>query len=138
LMSALLRGRRFILALLSAFAAVAMVLAAIGLYGVIAYGVAQRRREFGVRLALGAQRKQIARMIVSQGARIAAVGAAIGMFGALATGRFIAAFLFEVQPRDLGVFAIVSGALVGVALLACLVPAHRATTVDAAEVLRGD
>jgi putative ABC transport system permease protein len=138
LMSELLRGRRFILVLLSSFAAVAAALAAIGLYGVVAYGVSQRRREFGVRLALGAQRRQIARMVVLEGGQIAAAGAVIGGLGALAIGRFIAAFLFEVGTRDVTVFAVVSVGLIGIAMLACVVPAHRATTVDAAEVLRGD
>jgi putative ABC transport system permease protein len=138
LMSELLRGRRFILVLLSSFAAVAATLAAIGLYGVVAYGVSQRRREFGVRLALGAQRRQIARMVVLEGGQIAAAGAVIGGLGALAIGRFIAAFLFEVGARDVTVFAVVAVGLIGIAMLACVVPAHRATTVDAAEVLRGD
>ncbi len=138
LMSQLLRGRRFILMLLSSFAAVAITLAAIGLYGVVAYGVSQRRREFGVRMALGAQRREIARMIVMEGGRIAAAGVIVGGLGALATGRFMAAFLFEVSARDAGLLAMVSGGLIAVALLACVVPAHRATTVDAAEVLRGE
>jgi putative ABC transport system permease protein len=138
LMSQLLRGRRFILMLLSSFAAVAITLAAIGLYGVVAYGVSQRRREFGVRMALGAQSREIARMIVMEGGRIAAAGVVVGGLGALATGRFMAAFLFEVSARDAGLLAIVSGGLIAVALLACVVPAHRATTVDAAEVLRGE
>jgi putative ABC transport system permease protein len=100
--------------------------------------VSQRRREFGVRLALGAQRRQIGRMVVLEGGQIAAAGAVIGGLGALATGRFIAAFLFEVGARDVTVFAIVSVGLIAIAMLACVVPAHRATTVDAAEVLRGD
>jgi predicted permease len=138
LMSELLRGRRFILMLLSSFAVVAIALAAIGLYGVVAYGVSQRRREFGVRMALGAQRREIGRMILAEGGRIAAAGVLVGGLGALATGRFIAAFLFEVKAHDAGVFASVSVGLIAIALLACVVPAHRATTVDAAEVLRGD
>jgi putative ABC transport system permease protein len=138
LMSELLRGRRFVLMLLSSFAVVAIALAAIGLYGVVAYGVSQRRREFGVRMALGAQRGEIARMILTESGRIAAAGVLIGGLGALATGRFIAAFLFEVKAHDAGVFVSVSVGLIAIALLACVVPAHRATTVDAAEVLRGD
>jgi putative ABC transport system permease protein len=138
LMSQLLRGRRFILMLLSSFAAVAITLAAIGLYGVVAYGVSQRRREFGVRMALGAQRREIARMIVMEGGRIATAGVIVGGLAALATSRFMAAFLFEVSARDAGLLAMVSGGLIAVALLACIVPAHRATTVDAAEVLRGE
>jgi ABC-type antimicrobial peptide transport system permease subunit len=89
-------------------------------------------------MALGAQRREIGRMILAEGGRIAAAGVLVGGLGALATGRFIAAFLFEVKAHDAGVFASVSVGLIAIALLACVVPAHRATTVDAAEVLRGD
>ena len=138
LMSELLRGRRFILILLSSFAGVAVTLAAIGLYGVIAYGVSQRRRELGVRLALGAQRLQVARMIVAEGSRIAVAGATIGILVSAASGRFIGSFLFEVKPLDAAVYSIVVAGLIAVAIIACLVPAHRATMVDAAEVLRGE
>jgi putative ABC transport system permease protein len=138
LMAELLRGRRFILILLSSFAAVAVTLAAIGLYGVIAYGISQRRRELGVRLALGAQRAEIARMVVAEGGRIALAGAVIGTLASAATGRFLGSFLFEVKPVDAAVYSIVVAGLIIVAIIACLVPAHRATTVDAAEVLRGD
>jgi putative ABC transport system permease protein len=138
LMSELLRGRRFILILLSSFAVVAVTLAAIGLYGVIAYGVSQRHRELGVRLALGAQRSQIARMIVGEGGRIAIAGAALGTLASAVTGRFIGSFLFEAKPIDVSVYSIVVAGLIAVAIIACLVPAHRATKVDAAEVLRGD
>jgi ABC-type antimicrobial peptide transport system permease subunit len=138
LMSALLRGRRFVLILLSSFAVVAMMLAAIGLYGVVAYGVSQRRRELGVRLALGAQRRQIARMVVGEGGRIGIMGAVVGVLVAAATGRFLGSFLFEVRPLDPAVYAIVVAGLMGVAIVACVVPAHRATRVDAVEVLRGE
>jgi predicted permease len=138
LMSELLRGRRFILLLLSSIAVVAVTLAAIGLYGVIAYGVSQRRRELGVRLALGARRQQIARMVVAEGSRIALVGAVVGTLVSAATGRFLGSFLFEVKPLDAAVYVIVVAGLIGVAIVACVVPAHRATRVDAAEVLRGE
>jgi putative ABC transport system permease protein len=138
LMAGLLRSRQFTLALLAAFAAVAVTLAVVGLYGVIAYGVSQRRREFGVRVALGAQQRQIARMVVGEGGRIAVIGAVIGVAGAMATSRVLASLLFEVSPRDAGVLGLVSATLIGVAMLACVVPARRATQVDAAEVLRGE
>jgi putative ABC transport system permease protein len=138
LMEALLRDRRFTLSLLGAFAAAAITLALIGLYGVIAYGVSQRRREFGVRIALGARSSDIARMVVAEGAWIGVIGAAIGSVGALATGRAIASLLFEVSPHDLGILGAVAAGLVSVAMLACVVPARRATTVDVAEVLRAD
>jgi ABC-type antimicrobial peptide transport system permease subunit len=138
LMSNLLRSRRFMLTLLSTFAIVAITLAVVGLYGVIAYGVSQRRREFGIRIALGAGRGRIARMVVGEGGRIAMIGAIVGTVGALAASRLIASLLFDVSPRDFTVLALVCAGLVGVAILACLVPARRATKVDAAEVLRGD
>jgi predicted permease len=138
LMGNLLRSRRFMLTLLGAFAAVAITLATVGLYGVIAYGVSQRRREFGIRVALGARGGQIARLVVGEGGRIALAGAILGILGAVATSRFIASLLFDVSPRDASVLALVCVGLVGVAMLACLVPARRATRVDAAEVLRGD
>jgi ABC-type antimicrobial peptide transport system permease subunit len=126
------------LTLLGAFAAVAITLATVGLYGVIAYGVSQRRREFGIRVALGARRGQIARLVVGEGGRIALVGAILGILGAVASSRFIASLLFDVSPRDASVLGLVCVGLVAVAILACLVPARRATRVDAAEVLRGD
>lgn len=138
LMGNLLRARRFTLTLLGAFAGVAIVLAAIGLYGVIAYGVSQRRREFGVRLALGARASQIGRMVLLEGARVAIAGLILGGAAALALGRVIGTLLFEVDARDVSVFSLVAAGLIGVALLACVVPARRATKVDAAEVLRGE
>jgi len=134
----LLRQRRFTVTLLAAFASVAIVLAAIGLYGVIAYGVTQRRRELGVRMALGAPARAIGRMVVAEGGRIALIGTVIGSVAALAGGRVLSTLLFEVQPNDPLVFTAVALSLVGVALLACVVPARRAMQVDAAEVLRGD
>jgi putative ABC transport system permease protein len=137
LMSDLMRGRRFTLALLGAFATVAILLAAVGLYGVIAYGVSQRRRELGVRVALGAQRSQVARMVLGEASRIALAGIAIGAIAALAAGRVLSSLLFEVSPRDGAVLASVALLLLGVAVAACLVPARRATQVDVVEVLRG-
>ena len=134
----LLKARRFALMLLGAFAAVAIVLAAIGLYGVIAYGVTQRRRELGVRVALGAQSREIAGMVVAEGARIAVLGALVGGIGALAVAKLLSSLLFEVNPRDPLVLTSVSLGLMAVALLACALPAWRATQVDASEVLRGD
>jgi putative ABC transport system permease protein len=137
-MDTLLKARRFALTLLGAFAGVAIVLAAIGLYGVVAYGVTQRRRELGVRVALGARSSEIARMIVAEGARIAVLGAIVGGIGAIAVAKLLSSLLFEVNPRDPAVLAGVSVGLVAVALVACLIPARRAMRVDAAEVLRGD
>jgi predicted permease len=138
MMDNLLRARRFTLTLLGAFAGVAVALAVIGLYGVIAYGVSQRRREFGVRIALGAQQRQIARMVVFEGARVAVAGVIVGGAAALAMGRFVSSLLFEVSARDFSVYASVAAGLIAVAMAACLIPARRATQVDASEVLRGD
>jgi putative ABC transport system permease protein len=138
LMASLLRARAFTLTLLGAFAIVAITLAVVGLYGVIAYGVTQRRREFGVRIALGAQRRQIARIVVGEGGRIAVAGIAIGILGAMGTTRLLSSLLFDVDPHDPGVLSAVVAGLVVVALLACIEPARRATRVDATEVLRGE
>jgi predicted permease len=132
------RARRFTLTLLAAFAATAIVLAAIGLYGVVAYGVTQRRREFGIRVALGAQRRDIAKGVFAEGARTAVAGAIVGLAGALGAGRIVASLLFDVSPRDGSVLAWVCIALLGVAIVASFVPARRATSVDAAEVMRAD
>lgn len=138
LMSDLLRTRRFTLVLLGAFAGAAVLLALVGLYGVIAYGVSQRRREFSVRLALGARRAAIARLVVTEGARIAAAGALLGTVGALGVGRVLSSVLFEVGPHDPAVLASVVAGLVVVAIGACVVPALRATRIDAIEALRGE
>lgn len=133
-----LRARRFTLDVLGAFALVALALATVGVYGVVAYGVAQRRREFGVRLTLGAGRSQIVRLVLGEAGRIAVVGAAIGAAGVLAATRLLASLLFAVSARDPGVLSGVVAGLVLLALAAALLPAIRATRVDATEVLRGE
>jgi len=138
LMAGLLRERQFTLTLLAAFATTATVLAGIGLYGVIAFGVAQRRREFSVRLALGAGPWAIARLVLLEGGAIAGIGAAAGIIGAVAAARLMASILFEVSPGDLSVVGMVGVVLAGLAVLACLVPARRAMAADAVQVLRGD
>ena len=133
-----LRARQFVLALLGAFAAAAVVLAAIGLYGVIAYGVSQRRREFGIRVALGAGRADIARRVLGEGARLAIVGSVLGIVGALALGKTMSSLLFEIGPRDAATLGIVATMLIAIAFAASLVPTRRATRVDPAEVLRDE
>jgi putative ABC transport system permease protein len=138
LMRALLRARAFTLTQLGAFAVVAVVLAIVGLYGAIAYGVSQRGREFGIRVALGARADQIRRMIIAEGGRIALIGVVVGSLGALAAGRLVASLLFEVSPSDAIVLVVVALSMVGVATAACLIPARRATKVNLAQVLRGD
>ncbi len=129
---------RFITLLLTVFAAVALTLAAIGTYGVMAYTVAQRRQEIGIRMALGAESSNVMRMVLSQGFGMAAIGLVVGMVGAFGLTKLMSSLLFNVSATDPAAF--LSGPLVlaVVALLACLVPAHRATRVHPASVLRQD
>jgi predicted permease len=134
----LLRARRLTLSLLGTFAAVALVLASVGLYAVIAYGVSQRRGEFGIRMALGAPAGAVARMIVGEGGRLALGGVALGVIAALGGGRMLASQLYEVSPVDPAVLSAVALALLAVAVAACLMPARRAARVDPVLSLRAD
>ncbi|MDF2775042.1 MAG: permease [Geminicoccaceae bacterium] len=120
------------------FGTLALVLAAVGLYSVIAYGVTQRRHELGVRLALGAARAGIVRLVVMEGLRFALVGIAIGGLVALSAGRWIGPFLFRQSPRDPAVFALVSMVVLAVAVVASCVPALRAAGVDPKTALQTD
>jgi predicted permease len=122
----------------AAFGLIALILSSLGLYSVVAYTVAQRMHEMGVRVALGAQVNDIRRLVLSQGLRHATVGVALGTIGALVGGRFIAPMLFETSPRDPTVFMLVITLLLGVATLASLVPARRATQADPLVALRSD
>ena len=121
-----------------AFAMIALVLAAVGVYGVISYAVSQRTQEIGVRVALGAQRSDVVRLIVTQGARLGGIGVAIGLVGALLVTRFLRTLLFGVSPFDVPSFVGVSLLLTGIALVASYVPARRAAKVDPVEALRYD
>jgi putative ABC transport system permease protein len=127
---------RYYSMLLGLFAAVAMVLAAVGIYGVMAYVVEQRTREIGIRMALGASWSQVLRLVVRQAVWIIAVGLALGIGGAIALTRFISSELWEVQASDPATFAGVSILLVVVAVAACLVPTRRAVQVDPTIALR--
>jgi putative ABC transport system permease protein len=122
----------------AALGGLALVLAAVGLYSVIAYGVAQRSHELGVRIALGARASRLVSLIVRDGVRLAAAGVVIGAAIALASGRWIAPLLFQERPSDPAVYATVAFTLIGVALAACLVPALRAARVDPNIALRSD
>ncbi len=129
-------SRRVTLILLGLFSALALVLAGIGIYGVISYSVAQRTQEIGIRMALGAQREDIVKMVLLQGVRIVATGLAIGMLAAFGLTRYLEKLLFAVSPGDPGTFAAVAFVLAMVALLACYIPARRTLRVDAITALR--
>jgi putative ABC transport system permease protein len=135
-LSASVAAPRFSTTLLSIFAAVALVLTMVGLYGVMSYSVAQRTNEIGIRLALGAQSRDVLLMIVKQGLRLILVGLAIGLVGAFTATRVISSLLFGVTAKDPFTFAAVAMLLALVALVACYVPAWRATKVDPMEALR--
>jgi len=130
--------QRFATTLFAVFSGLALVLAAIGIYGVMSYSVSQRTGEFGIRIALGAQRRDLLRLVLGQGARLTAFGILAGLIGALAAGRVVQSILFQTGPRDPLTFAIIAVLLGAVALLACLLPALRATMVDPVEALRSE
>jgi putative ABC transport system permease protein len=130
--------RLFVTRLLAAFAAVAVLLAAIGLYGVVSYGVAQRTREVGVRVALGAQRRDVLRLVLSGGLSLVGVGVAVGLAAAFLTTRFLGSLLFGVRPLDLPTFAAAAALLTAVALGAHWVPIRRALRIDPASALRAE
>jgi ABC-type antimicrobial peptide transport system permease subunit len=127
---------RFYLLLLSLFATLAVVLAAVGIYGVVAYVAGQRRREIGVRMALGAGPADVVGLVVWQGLKPALLGAAIGLAVALGGSNAVGALLYEVSPRDAVVMTIVTVVLLIVVVLACMVPAARATRVPPTTALR--
>jgi putative ABC transport system permease protein len=129
-------GSRFMMFLLSAFAGLALVLACIGIYGVMAYSVVQRTQEIGIRMALGAQKNDVLRMVVGQGFRLTLPGTFMGIAGAIALTRFLSSLLYGVTPTDPPTFVAVSLLLTAVALLACYIPARRATRVDPVVALK--
>jgi predicted permease len=133
-----LTGRRASMFLLLAFAGVALFLAIIGIYGVLAYAVAQRTREMGIRMALGSTTREIFLLVLKHGARVTGIGLLIGALGAVGTGRLMESLLFGVQPLDAGVVASVAAILGLVALAASVLPALQATRVDPVRALVGE
>jgi predicted permease len=128
--------RRFALEILAFFGIIALLLASIGIYGVMAYTFSQRTREIGIRVALGAQRSHIMRMALGEGMILVALGLAAGLFGALLLTQFLRSMLYAVKPTDPITFIAIAALLTSVALLACFIPAQRATRVDALVALR--
>jgi putative ABC transport system permease protein len=131
-----LSERRFSMTLLAVFAGLALLLATVGIYGVIAYSVSRRTHEVGIRMALGAEKTDVLKMVIGQGLKLALIGVAIGVAGALALTRFLSSLLYGVEPTDPVTFIAVSLLLVAVALLACYIPARRAANVDPMVALR--
>jgi len=129
---------RLYLVLIASFAGTAMLLAAIGLYGVLAYAVGQRTREIGIRLALGAKRGEVLRMVMAQAGRLAVVGVGIGLIAAVLASRVLRSQLFEIAPTDAITYVAVAGALLLVSLIASWIPARRAARIDPLAALRHD
>jgi predicted permease len=136
LVSASVAQPRLNLSLLAAFAALALVLAAVGVYGVMAYAVTQRTQEFGIRMALGALPADVLKQVFLEGGRLAAIGLALGLIAALALTRLMASLLFGVKPSDPVTLGMAAALLAFVALAACYIPARRATRVDPLVALR--
>jgi ABC-type antimicrobial peptide transport system permease subunit len=129
-------GRRFDSVLFGSFGAMALLLAAAGLYGTLLYTVGQRRRELGIRIALGAARRRVERQVVTQGVVLAVLGSALGLFGAWATGRVLESRLYDIEATDPTTLVSAVAALLLVSVLASWLPARRASGVDPMGVLR--
>jgi ABC-type antimicrobial peptide transport system permease subunit len=130
--------QRLLAQLLSGFALAALLLAALGIYGVVSYGVSRRERELGVRMALGAQAADVVRMVLAEGMRLSILGVLAGAPLALGLSRLLSAFLYGVSPRDPATYALAALGLALVAAAACWLPARRATRVDPAVALRAE
>jgi putative ABC transport system permease protein len=124
--------------LLAAFAAIALLLAAVGIYGVMAFAVAQRTHEIGVRMALGARHSEVVMLIVRGGMRLALIGIGIGLFGGFGLGRLMHTTLYGIQSADFGSLLAVAALLFAVAFIACWLPARRSARVDPMQALRSE
>jgi ABC-type antimicrobial peptide transport system permease subunit len=131
-------GRRFLVVLLTIFAALALLLAALGLYGVVSYSVRMRTRELGVRMALGAQRQDVLRLVLVQGMRLAILGVVLGVLATFACGRILSTFLFQVRPWNPATLLIAAVLLAGTVLLASYFPARRASLLDPMATIRDE
>jgi ABC-type antimicrobial peptide transport system permease subunit len=129
---------RFLVTLMTLLAGIAVALAAVGLYGVLAYAVARRGRELAVRMAVGADARSLRRMVVGEGLVVASAGVVLGLAGALAASRSIAHLLYNVKPHDPATLVVTAASFLTVAVAASLLPAHRATRVNPVETLRRD
>src|SRR5262249_2521783 len=138
LMARSVAPRRFNLLLLGVFALVGLALAGMGLYGVVSYTVTQRTGEIGVGVAMGAQTREVLRLVIGEGMKLALIGALLGLGGALALTRLLKTLLFGVSATDPLTFIVIAALLIIVALLACWVPARRAAGVDPLVSLRGE
>jgi putative ABC transport system permease protein len=136
LLSTSVARARFSASLLTVFSVLALVMAAVGIYGVMSYAVLQRTHEIGVRMALGAQRLDVLKLMVKKGIVLGAAGVVVGLIASFALTRLIATLLFDVTATDTATFVIVSAGLFLVTLFACYVPARRATKVDPLKALR--
>jgi len=130
------QGQQFLSLLVGSFAGLAVLLAAVGIYGVLSYMVTERTREIGIRISLGASRSRVLGQVILDGMRLAAVGFALGIVGALAAGRVLGSLLHEVKPGDPAIFLVTAGFLASVAMLACYLPARRAARLDPMTALR--
>jgi putative ABC transport system permease protein len=130
--------RRNSMLLFAIFAAMALIIAAIGIYGVISYSVSQRTREIGIRMALGAERRDVLKLVLKQGLKLISAGVTIGLIASLGLTRVMKNLLFEVSATDPPTFVVIALILTIIALLACWVPARRATKVDPVVALRND
>ena len=133
-----LTGRRFLVLLLSAFAGLALLLAAVGLYGVISYSVRMRTRELGIRMALGAQRTDVLRLILGKGMQLAAMGLVLGLAGTVAIGQVLSSLLYHTSLLNPLTLLVTGFLLMSTVLFACYVPARRAAALDPMRTLRED